>query len=420
DRALSEINGFEVLSQKYRLFPVNDAVPDDPTLLSLLEPYSAGMDELASLELLVGYAPYGAARFSATGGDSPLGNLIATAMWLRVGVQTDFALTNTTGIRANIVPGAFDVEQMFNIFPFDNSISKMQLSGLEIQELFDYVARRSAGRGCTSQVQIAGARIVLDCTWDDPNDELPPGKAVGIYIGATETLCAGDEDCGGLVGACGSGRCWTPIQPIASYEMATSNYLAGGGSGYRVLQRNTTQKDTGIQQRDALIDYFRAGRPCGSDDDGVVTACAVDADCQAKLGESFVCACPKTVREDANAGTCWTCAPGETACSRNEECCSGVCDENAGLCTHDAGQTCPLASGAPGPGDGACVVAACRDHVAAYERGICDRAPTEQSRDECLASVSPCSSGGEQCKFLSCVDTTMGAGMDGRILMVGK
>ena len=40
--------------------------------------------------------------------------------------------------------------------------------------------------------------------------------------------------------------------------------IAGGGSGFRVLQRNTTQFDTGIQQRDALIDYIRAGAPCGS------------------------------------------------------------------------------------------------------------------------------------------------------------
>ncbi|RLB51078.1 MAG: hypothetical protein DRI90_23225, partial [Deltaproteobacteria bacterium] len=392
EKVLSELNGFEVVSNDYRLFPINDSVPEDPTVINVLEPYAQGLDEFANLELLVGFAPYGSPRFSVTGGDSPLGNLIATGMWLRLGVQTDFALTNTTGIRASIVPGSFDVEQMYNIFPFDNSISKMQLSGLEVQELFDYVARRSAGRGCTSQVQIAGARLVMDCAWDDPADELPPGKAVGIYIGATDTTCLGDQDCpDDLIGSCdtGIGRCWRPIEPIASYEMATSNYLAGGGSGFRVLQRNTTQSDTGIQQRDALIDYIRGGRACGTDGDGNLTACATDDDCEAKLGEGFVCACPSAVLE------------GE-------------------VCTTDPEQACPLASGTPGLRDGACVVAACRDHVASFERDLCERAPTEAVRDECLASVKPCAAGGEQCKFLACADTSIGNGSDGRIRMVGK
>ncbi|MBW2453659.1 MAG: bifunctional metallophosphatase/5'-nucleotidase [Deltaproteobacteria bacterium] len=391
-RVLSELNGFELVSHKFRLFPVNDTVPEDPVLLRALEPYAQGLDELANLELQVGFAPYGSQRFSPTGGDSPLGNLIATAMWLRVGVQTDFSLTNTTGIRANIVPGAFDIEQMFNIFPFDNSIATMQLSGMEVQELFDYVARRSAGRGCTSQVQVAGARMVMDCTWDDPNDELPPGKAVGIYIGVTQTECTSDANCPGeKIGSCDHtiGRCWVPIQPIASYELATSNYLAGGGSGFRVLQRNTTQSDTGIQQRDALIDYVRAGDGCGTDDEGTLTKCATNDDCVARLGEGFVCACPSATVE------------GE-------------------VCSTDPARTCPLASGNPQPGDGACVVAGCRDSVAAAERAICERAPDEETRDECLAANTPCATGGEQCKFLACVDASMGNGVDGRILMVGK
>ncbi len=47
------------------------------------------------------------------------------------------------------------------------------------------------------------------------------------------------------------------------YQLATNNYIAKGGSGYRVLQRNTTQLNTGILQRDSLIDYMRQGHACG-------------------------------------------------------------------------------------------------------------------------------------------------------------
>jgi 5'-nucleotidase/UDP-sugar diphosphatase len=406
-------NGHEVVSHSYRLFAINASVPEDPIVKRVLEPFERELDVLTDLELLVGYAPGGSRRFSSTGGDSQLGNMIATAMWLRLGVQTDFSLTNTTGIRADLVPGPINVEQMFNVFPFDNSVSKMQLSGKELQELMDFVARRSSGRGCTSQIQIAGSRVVLDCTQDDPNDDQPAGKATYIYVGVKP--CADDGQCpGGLcnldVGACAcsddsgcsppgaeqlvsscdqAGLCWQPIDPIASYELATSNYLANGGSGFRVLQRNTTQFDTKIQQRDALVDFIRGGRPCGSARDGSLSGCQTDDDCTNLLGDGFVCACPEMAVEGELCGTKPTGA-------------------------------CPLASGEPGPGDGACVLAACRTDVAAYERTTCDRAPNEESRLGCLDALAPCATAGEQCKFLSCIDDTIGNAQDGRVKMVGR
>lgn len=37
-----------------------------------------------------------------------------------------------------------------------------------------------------------------------------------------------------------------------TYELATNNYIAHGGSGFKVLERNTTQVDTGISIRDVV------------------------------------------------------------------------------------------------------------------------------------------------------------------------
>ena len=53
------------------------------------------------------------------------------------------------------------------------------------------MARRSTGRGCVSQVQIAGARVVLDCTKMGAG-EAGPGVATNIYIGITDppTKCS--------------------------------------------------------------------------------------------------------------------------------------------------------------------------------------------------------------------------------------
>lgn len=387
-RCHDKLNGFEVLTSDYQLFPINDTVPEDPIVSTVLEPYAQGLDALANLDLLVGYAFDGSRRFSTSGGDSPLGNLISTAMWLRLGIQTDFSLTNTTGIRADLVPGPVTVEQMFNIFPFDNSITKMQLSGVEVKQLFDFVARRSSGRGCVSQAQIAGARVVIDCSKKGA-PELPPGVATDIYIGVkTDSKgkpvpCQADADCPGKhLGSCDveTGACWTPIDDTAYYELATSNYLAGGGSGFRVLQRNTTQFDTQVQQRDALIDYIRAGKPCGVDKkSGELFDCSKDSDC-GKAGEGFVCACPGAVVEGA------TCATAPEGCD----------------------------------GAGKCVLGACRNDVAAFQRRVCENAPSSGVKKDCLEALSPCSSAGEQCKFLACVNRDIGNFSDGRLRMVGQ
>ena len=428
-------NGFEVVTSDYRLFPVTEEVPADPIIESILEPYAQNLDALANLDLLVGYARDGSRRFSTGGGDSPLGNMISTAMWLRLGVQTDFSMTNTTGIRADLVPGPVTVEQMYNIFPFDNSISKMQLSGVEVEEMFDFVARRSAGRGCTSQIQIAGARIVMNCKDKRPlppgvEPQKNPGYAQNIYIGVR--TCEADANCSGVAGSCdtnlgvcrcakdddcpdkGVGSCNVeqPMDQFASYELATSNYLAAGGSGFRTLQRNTTQFDTQIQQRDALIDYIRAGKactirpPCPADANGngnqsdecstllgidstctrdgvcdhqTALGCTKDADCE-KFDVDFACACPESVIE------------GET-------------------CSSNPAKPCAK---------GTCVLKQCRNDLAALQLETCASAPSPAIEQQCREQLEPCKSAGEQCKYLACVDRSLGNFSDGRIRMVGQ
>ena len=269
-------NGFEVVSSTYQAFPIDKTIPEDPVIVDLLQPYVRTLDRVADLDILVGYSPGGAKRTAPQGGDSPLGNLVATAMWLRLGVQTDISLTNTTGLRTDLNPGPITIEEMYNIFPFDNSISKMQLSGLEVQEMFDFVARRSAGRGCTAQAQIAGARVRLNCAGctrpdtmgackvdtDCPTGEpgvcqKRPLRRAGVrrangYIGHTATTCtlgrrlrgawARPRRQGLATRRSGhSGKCQSLITPTNLYELATSNYLAAGAG--RVSASFSTKHD---------------------------------------------------------------------------------------------------------------------------------------------------------------------------------
>jgi 5'-nucleotidase / UDP-sugar diphosphatase len=422
------INHFEVISSNYQIFPVTDTVPDDPVIDNLLEPYQRFLDNVSDLTVLAGFSPEGAKRTAPEDGDSALGNLVSTSMWLQLGVQTDFAMTNSSGIRTDLNTGPVPIDELYDIFPFDNTITTMELSGLEVRELFDFVARRSQGRGCESQAQVAGVRMRLDCSGCNPKlrpdtvaacnqDSDCSSGAIGacnlsapfmgkagtclvtpcaeeIYIGQ-ETDAAGnvfkcetDNDCyeklpqqcfvpSNCTGKCGV--CWAPISLTNVYSLATNDYIAQGGSGFKVLQRNTTQLNTNILQRDALIDYMREGQPCGySKALGGLPTCTVDKDCTS----GFVCACPGNTHSTLDAST----------------------------------QTCATA-GECGPGTGQCVRQDCRDQVAQYHLTSCQSVPSGDVA-ACLSAVSPCSVGGEECKYLACVDNTEAAVVDNRITVI--
>ena len=213
-----------------------------------------------------------------------------------------------------------------------------------------------------------------------------------MFIGYTEKACKEDTDCASGDAARYScdkavGRCRNPLQRNGSYELATSNYLASGGSGFRVLQRNTTQFDTKIQQRDAATDFVRIGKPCGwqsTSSGGGLLTCTTDKDC-AGLGD-FVCACPEA---------------SEVAVAS---------DVSPLSCKTKAGAACGSA--------GRCVLADCRNDVAAFHDGDDCKGTTGAARDKCRAAA--CSQAGEQCKLLACVDATIGAVVDGRQVMLGR
>jgi 5'-nucleotidase len=192
------------------------------------------------------------------------------------------------------------------------------------------------------------------------------------------------------------------MQPIglnATYSLAANDYIAAGGSGFFVLQRNTTQVNTQVQLRDAVIDFAQqVGHPCGYDpavasayaanhpnsapraDDGL-TQCMTDSDCP---GTDFACACPEHVGDSA-------------ACME-----AGM--TTGGMCTLDSGR---------------CVLRACRDAIAGLS--IADCPPSDPpgepgARARCLCAAE--SRGGESCKILACFDQSIGAYTDGRLHMV--
>ncbi|MFL5320856.1 MAG: bifunctional metallophosphatase/5'-nucleotidase [Myxococcaceae bacterium] len=308
------VEGAEILSHDYKVFPIDSVWCDDearqlynskfwnpgeyrvdPTVLAakqkcvqqedtntlqLLTPYLDGLDVNFGLTQIFSYAPRDVSRRNnSTGGDSPLGNFAADSMRKRQRVDAQVGLTNSLGIRDNLYAGPITQESMFNVFPFENTINIMYLSGSEMQELFDFIAERSASRGCQSQAQISGATFTMDCAQVQINDlrtSCNTQKSTDPAVNGSD--CPGDNEALGharwqCLDDVTGGRCWAhpgigiqvngqALDPFGTYKIAVNDYIAKGGSGFQVLKRNTSRIETGISLRDSLIGYMQGFCNC--------------------------------------------------------------------------------------------------------------------------------------------------------------
>ncbi len=308
----------------------------------MLEPYQLKMDEFLNLSQVYAVVPCPvnettcpkATRVDPNGGDSQVGNLVATSMRLHQDVQADYGVTNSLGIRADFESGPINLEDMYNVFPFDNTITTVYLSGNETQEMFNDEAARSAQSGCRTTSQVSGIAFDNVCTDDDPDCNaywdahgLPHGPcAKNIHIG---------DNCRAADGTFNGTKC-APLSPLGEYRVAVNDYIANGGSGFAVLQRNTTKFNTGISLRQSLIDYIRTlPNRCSPADYVNITG----INCKDPQGETYDCSTTCCCHDAASGpNKCSTSCTEFTQCAAGVLCTNaqGVSDCTKQCCSHDA------------------------------------------------------------------------------------
>jgi hypothetical protein len=112
----------------------------------------------------------------------------------------------------------------------------------------------------------------MNCGQVKRNEESHPCSSAEDCCQHRPELCAADYQ-GTNAWQCNQGVCYAhpaedimmggqPLNPDASYKLATNDYIAKGGSGFDVLRRNTTKVYTEIAMRDALTEYLRQFPNC--------------------------------------------------------------------------------------------------------------------------------------------------------------
>jgi 5'-nucleotidase/UDP-sugar diphosphatase len=199
---------------------VDREVPEDPYLLATLTPYSDQVEFLLSRE--IGRATGLFEDQDIRKEEAALGNLVADAMlWATEAQGADFAIQNGGGIRADIPGGIIDMKLIYEVLPFDNSVMTVEMTGTEVIEMFDFVASIPRGKGAFPQVS-KGVRFTVDFAAGEIRDLRINGK---------------------------------PVDPAATYKVATNSFMAVGGDGYTMMTSGY-RYDTSAFQRDVVIEYI--------------------------------------------------------------------------------------------------------------------------------------------------------------------
>jgi 5'-nucleotidase len=145
--------------------------------------------------------------------ESALGNLMTDAV-LEMGVG-DIAIHNVSGgIRANLPAGTLTYGSVFRMFPFDNRIVKLSLSGLDLRRIIERQVH-NAGR----RAGFSGMRVFVECVGKQMSVTmlLPDGREIKdedrLEVIANDFIALGGDDV------------LTPVMPEGGFVIQTNTPL---------------------------------------------------------------------------------------------------------------------------------------------------------------------------------------------------
>ncbi len=245
--------------------PVSDAVDPDPEILALLEPLRTALD--AILSVVIGQSTPFIPRADECGQssgrtcESLVGDVVTDA--LRTTYGTDFAITNSGGLRADLTcptvdsatdfcpaPDGGDHEisagQVLTVLPFGNSSVTYSLDGAELKTMLENgVSEMPAADGRFAQV--SGLCFTYDV------DAAVGSRVTGAVRQAEDGTCTGDA---------------VDLTSATTYTMASNDFMAAGGDGYpdftaRAVTRAVMDQD--------LAAYLVANTPIAPSIQGRIT-----------------------------------------------------------------------------------------------------------------------------------------------------
>jgi 2',3'-cyclic-nucleotide 2'-phosphodiesterase/3'-nucleotidase len=185
----------------------------------------------------IGTTPVAWRADSARVVDTPLIDFILEVERRASGSQ--LASTPAYSLDASLAAGPITVARLSALYPYDNTLRAIRISGAELREYLEQSARYFRRRDDGS--------IGVDPTIPGYNYDIVAG--VDYTIDVSRPL--GDR----ITTLTYQGR---PVAPTDTFTMALNNYRQGGGGGFAMLQGAPVVYDGQAEIRDLLIDAVRS------------------------------------------------------------------------------------------------------------------------------------------------------------------
>ena len=215
---------------KWTLIPVTDQIPDEAQTAAVVKQYADLMKSRLGVRAGETTAPLDTRNEIVRAQESAVGNLVADL--IREAMKADVALVNGGGLRGGAVTPAGPLTRgdVLKILPFANKIVKFEVGG---------EALRAALESGLSQVekvagrfpQVSGMRYSFD-------PKKPAGsRLVSVSVGGK------------------------PLDPKATYTLATFDFILGGGDGYTMFKgaKVLVTPEMGPMDSDVLLERLKTG-----------------------------------------------------------------------------------------------------------------------------------------------------------------
>ncbi|UQX47439.1 5'-nucleotidase C-terminal domain-containing protein [Bacillus velezensis] len=194
-------------------------IKPDPDAAGILSKYEEKVKPIISEA--VGEAAHDITGGYSNDGDTALGNLIADGM--KAKMKSDFALMNGGGIRDGIKKGPITWGDLYNVQPFGNVLTKLEIKGKDLREIIN--AQISPVYG--PDYSISG----FSYTWNPET-----GQAVDVKMADG-----------------------TDIQPEKGYTVTVNQFMAtAAGAKYGPIGKLGKNPVTGPEDLEATVDYVKS------------------------------------------------------------------------------------------------------------------------------------------------------------------
>lgn len=189
------------------LLPVDGRWAEDPAIVALDAGFQREVDRLLGETVATAAVALDARGTTLRRGESNIGDYAADAV--RAAMHADVAILNGGGFRSDrlLGPGPLTRRDLLGLLPFQNPLVLLAVSGTQLRAALEHGIGKRVERGQSGAMpHVSGLRLAYD-------PRRPAGRRI-VAIGV-----------GGQ-----------PLRDDATYKLATSNYLAGGGDGYAILK----------------------------------------------------------------------------------------------------------------------------------------------------------------------------------------